>query len=377
MKSAREVHRREQLLAGLRGDLHLAGGDEVVRNGPAVPVGDPAHRVWEMPVEAREEAKPVLARQAVGRPFRAEPGNGKLRAFPPTASRVSKTVTSEAALAELVGRAHSRDPATEHYHPTGHLRIVPDRLPHRIFGPAAVRTLKDSRPGPEEKGMTRPLGSVAPMLRTVAVAAAFASLYFLTAKLTGWLSGDSALLWPASGVYLGVMLVAPRRLWPALACAAGVGSLLTYLHGGTSLELSVAFAVPSSAEGLLAAVLIERIAGTRFTLAGVRDLFALVVGGAVVANGLVAHFGGGGRGAVVRRLLCRELAAVVERGRTRHDRRRAHLHRPEPGAPRGGGRRSGRGARRHPCRVRRLRRPGLPGGASPRFARIGRGGRRA
>ena len=126
------------------------------------------------------------------------------------------------------------------------------------------------------------------MLRTAAVAAAFASLYFLTAKLTGWLSGDSALLWPPSGVYLGVMLVAPRRLWPALACAAGVGSLLTYLHGGTSLELSVAFAVPSSAEGLLAAVLVERITGTRFTLAGVRDLFALVVGGAVVANGLVA-----------------------------------------------------------------------------------------
>jgi PAS domain S-box-containing protein len=126
------------------------------------------------------------------------------------------------------------------------------------------------------------------MLRSAALAAAFAILYFLTAKLTGWLTGDPAVFWPASGVYLGVMLVAPRHLWSPLACAAGVGSLVTYLHGGASLELSVAFAVPSSAEGLLAALLVERMAGKRFTLAGVRDLLALVVGGAIVANGLVA-----------------------------------------------------------------------------------------
>jgi PAS domain S-box-containing protein len=136
--------------------------------------------------------------------------------------------------------------------------------------------------------MTRPLGSVSPMLRSAALAAAFAGLYFLTTQLSGWIVGDPAVLWPASGVYLGVMLVAPRHSWPVLACGAAIGSLVTYLHSGTSLELSIAFAIPSSAEGLLAAVLVERIAGTRFTLAGMRELFAFVVGGAVVANGLVA-----------------------------------------------------------------------------------------
>ncbi len=136
--------------------------------------------------------------------------------------------------------------------------------------------------------MTRALGSAPSMLRSAALAAAFAGLYFLTTQLTGWIVGDPAVLWPASGVYLGVMLVAPRHRWPVLACGAGLGSLVTYLHGGASLELSIAFAVPSSAEGLLAAVLVERIAGTRFTLAGMRELFAFVVGGAVVANGLVA-----------------------------------------------------------------------------------------
>ena len=136
--------------------------------------------------------------------------------------------------------------------------------------------------------MTRALGSASSMLRSAALAAAFAVLYFLTTQVTGWVVGDPAVLWPASGVYLGVMLVAPRHAWPMLACGALAGSLLTYLDSGASFEISVAFAVPSSAEGLLAAVLIERIAGGRFRLGGMRELFAFLVGGAVVANGLVA-----------------------------------------------------------------------------------------
>jgi PAS domain S-box-containing protein len=128
------------------------------------------------------------------------------------------------------------------------------------------------------------------MMRMVAATAAFASVYFLVAMLTGRLTGDSgiAVLWPASGVYLGVMLVAPRQMWSALACAAGIGSLAAYLQAGSSLEVSIAFAVPSSAEGLLGALLVERIAGRRLTLDGLRDVFALVLGGAVVANALVA-----------------------------------------------------------------------------------------
>jgi PAS domain S-box-containing protein len=137
--------------------------------------------------------------------------------------------------------------------------------------------------------MMRAVGSASPMMRLVAATAAFASVYFLVAVLTRLVIGDSglAVLWPASGVYLGVMLVAPRHTWSALACGAWIGSLAAYLHAGSSLEVSVAFAVPSSAEGLLGALLVERIAGGRFKLRGLHDLFALVLGGAVVANALV------------------------------------------------------------------------------------------
>lgn len=138
--------------------------------------------------------------------------------------------------------------------------------------------------------MKRVLGSASPKLRSAAPAVAFAILYFLTAALTDRLIGDAgiAVLWPVSGVYLGVMLLAPHRLWPMLAAAAGVGSLAAYLYGGSSFEVSLAFAVPSSAEGLLGALLVERIVRKRFTLGGMPDLLALVLGGAVVANGLVA-----------------------------------------------------------------------------------------
>ena len=137
--------------------------------------------------------------------------------------------------------------------------------------------------------MMRAVGSASPMMRLVAATAAFAGVYFLVAVLTLSVIEDSglAVLWPASGVYLGVMLVAPRRMWSALACGAWIGSLAAYLHAGSSLEVSVAFAVPSSAEGLLGALLVERIAGRRFTLRGLHDMFALVLGGAVVANALV------------------------------------------------------------------------------------------
>ena len=137
--------------------------------------------------------------------------------------------------------------------------------------------------------MMRAVGSASPMMRLVAATAALASVYFLVAVLTRSVIGDSglAVLWPASGVYLGVMLVAPRHMWSALACGAWIGSLAAYLHTGSSLEVSVAFAVPSSAEGLLGALLVERIAGKRFTLRGLHDVFALVLGGAVAANALV------------------------------------------------------------------------------------------
>jgi PAS domain S-box-containing protein len=132
------------------------------------------------------------------------------------------------------------------------------------------------------------MGSASPRLRFAATAVVFGCIYFLAAVLTDLLVGASgiAVLWPASGVYLGVMLVAPRRLWPALACGAALGSFAGYMQVGSSVELAIGFAIPSAAEGLLGALLVERIAGGRVTLRGLNDLFALVAG-ALAATALV------------------------------------------------------------------------------------------
>ena len=230
--------------------------------------------------------------------------------------------------------------------------------------------------------MIRAVGSASPMMRLVAATAAFASVYFLVAVLTRSVMGDSglAVLWPASGVYLGVMLVAPRHMWSALACGAWIGSLAAYLHAGSSLEVSVAFAVPSSAEGLLGALLVERIAGKRFRLRGLHDLFALVLGGAVAANALVWAVGRGHRGADVRRLVRGELAALVECRCARRDRGGADHHRAAPpaGTASHRRRRAGGGSCRHaPRGCPAPHRPGLLGRAPVELARAGRRTHRA
>jgi hypothetical protein len=119
-EAPREVRGCEQLFTLLRGDLYLARGDEVVGNRPApIPVRNAADRVWEVPVEAGEEAKPVLARQGSA-PL---PSRARERKAPGLAADGVAGLEdghTEAALAEFMSRAQARDTATKHDHPIGH-----------------------------------------------------------------------------------------------------------------------------------------------------------------------------------------------------------------------------------------------------------------
>src|SRR4051812_49771385 len=119
-----------------------------------------------------------------------------------------------------------------------------------------------------EPHMTFP-GSASPRVRFVALAAAFAALYYVTAELTSSLAGDVgiAILWPASGVYLGVMLVAPRQSWPALALGAGAGSPAAHSPAGRPPGLCGAVALPRRGGGPLWAVLLERLLRGPLTVA--------------------------------------------------------------------------------------------------------------
>ena len=86
--------------------------DEVVGDGARRPVRDPGHRVGDVPVEAREEAKPVLARQVLaavcaGLRYRKAP-----RLTPGNRQQLVDFHV-EAALDQFVGRAQPRDAAAE------------------------------------------------------------------------------------------------------------------------------------------------------------------------------------------------------------------------------------------------------------------------
>ncbi len=98
-------------------------------------------------------------------------------------------------------------------------------------------------------------------------------------------------VWPASGLYLGILLVAPRRCWPALATAAFTADLAANLIVGNDLA-SLGIAVADAAEGLLGATLIGlACGGTRFTLTRVRHIIAFALAGAGAASAITAVIG--------------------------------------------------------------------------------------
>ena len=78
-------------------------------------------------------------------------------------------------------------------------------------------------------------------------------------------------LWPASGLYLGVLLITARRRWPAFAAAAFAAGLAASLIADTGLTTSIGIGVAAACEGLLAAIVVTWVAGTPFALTRVRQ----------------------------------------------------------------------------------------------------------
>lgn len=64
---------------------------------------------------------------------------------------------------------------------------------------------------------------------------------------------DFAVFWPAAGLALAVFLLAPYRLWPALAVAQGAANFVGNVAHGNSAWLSVWFVVANLAESMVGA----------------------------------------------------------------------------------------------------------------------------
>jgi PAS domain S-box-containing protein len=134
-----------------------------------------------------------------------------------------------------------------------------------------------------------PVGSIA-LAVTVGVA------YFLAARLSLALltkPDGVAVFWPASGVAAGVLIALGPSARVPVAIGAMVATIVANLLGDRTFLSSMVFAVCNAAEALIAAWLIERQFGSRFTL----DRLANVLGLLVAATVATAISGIGGTAA--------------------------------------------------------------------------------
>lgn len=98
-------------------------------------------------------------------------------------------------------------------------------------------------------------------------------------------------VWPASGMLLAALLLAPTAAWPLLLISAGMAMGLAQLWAGTSLLVSVALALAHLAEALLAATLVRRWSAAPLAMTRMRDLVGLVGIAAVASNAFTALLG--------------------------------------------------------------------------------------
>ncbi len=132
------------------------------------------------------------------------------------------------------------------------------------------------------------------LVRTTAIA----GTYFLLAQL-GLLfiipSSSFAVIWPASGFMLAVLLLTEKRSWPLTMTAVFATITLANLHNGNPLLVSLGFAFANSLESILAAFFLTyfviRPGGPSLSFSKIREvvLFALVA--VLASNALTAFVG--------------------------------------------------------------------------------------
>lgn len=118
--------------------------------------------------------------------------------------------------------------------------------------------------------------------------------YFALAWLSTHLTprtGDIAYLWPAGGFILGVLLVAPKRLWLAFALSALVADVLHAQTVSHSLRTSMAYSGVYLSALLLTSGVLRRWGGAPLRLDSMRRLALFVVVAPVAGNLLAASLG--------------------------------------------------------------------------------------
>ncbi len=130
-------------------------------------------------------------------------------------------------------------------------------------------------------------------LLPVGVAIAIGIAYFLGARLSLSLltkPDGVAVFWPASGVAAGALIaLGPGYKWP-VAIGAAAATMVANLLGDRTLAGAATFALCNAGEALLAAGLIERVFGSRFTLDRLSKVLGLLA--AAVLASAISGIGG-------------------------------------------------------------------------------------
>ncbi|MES2358817.1 MAG: PAS domain S-box protein [Gemmatimonadota bacterium] len=132
-----------------------------------------------------------------------------------------------------------------------------------------------------------------PRVRKALVATLAALGYYAGARL-GYrfaIPGGAVMLWPASGVMLGLMLSSERRDWPAILVGGLIGSVVSDTRSGYGVVFAAGAAVANVGETLAATLLVTSRLRHRITLSSLRDVGVLVFGAVILSNAATAILG--------------------------------------------------------------------------------------
>jgi integral membrane sensor domain MASE1 len=120
--------------------------------------------------------------------------------------------------------------------------------------------------------------------------AALAAAYYGAAKLGLELAFETSsvtAVWPPTGIALAALVLGGYRLWPGVA----LGAFLANSWTGIPIYAVLGITVGNTLEAVVGTYLVGRLTDFRPTLERVRDVVALVVGGAVVSTMVSATLG--------------------------------------------------------------------------------------
>jgi len=153
-----------------------------------------------------------------------------------------------------------------------------------------LRPLPASPTPPPGRVPFRLPGWMSPRAADVLLNAALAGLYFVVGSLGLRLASyhpSATLVWPPSGIALGGLLLAGKRLWPGVF----LGALAVNFSTTGDLPSSIGISIGNTLEGLLGSFLVRRFCGGPRFMSRSGDIFRFVILGTALASTVSAFVG--------------------------------------------------------------------------------------